>query len=326
MDDRTAARVRFDPDSTKGHYESWFIRANHPTRPLAFWFRYTIFAPRHARDRATAELWGIWFDGEHHVARRIDVPLSRCRFEGARTLDVTVGDAHLALDAAGEATGALGDLRWRLALGEGHGPSRFLPERLYDGPFPRAKSVVLRADTRFDGVVSASGEDHAVEGWRGSVNHNWGSAHTDAYAWSQVVGFDEAPDTFLEIITGDVRVGGLALPRSTLAVLHHEGRTHHFDSPLRGALADARYDVGAYRVRCDNGEVILDAHFSAPRAAFIGLPYRNPPGGVKVCHNSKLARADVTLIARGGAVTTLTSARRAAFEVLLDRPIVPLAF
>ena len=29
-----------------GHYESYFLRANHPDRPLAFWIRYTIFAPK----------------------------------------------------------------------------------------------------------------------------------------------------------------------------------------------------------------------------------------------------------------------------------------
>lgn len=31
-----------------GHYESFFQRANHPTRPLAFWIRYTIFSPKKA--------------------------------------------------------------------------------------------------------------------------------------------------------------------------------------------------------------------------------------------------------------------------------------
>jgi hypothetical protein len=29
-------------------------------------------------------------------------------------------------------------------------------------------------------------------------SHNWGSQHTDRYAWAQVCGFDSAPDVFLE--------------------------------------------------------------------------------------------------------------------------------
>jgi hypothetical protein len=35
----------------RGHYESFFQRANHPTRPLAFWIRYTIFSPTGHPDR-----------------------------------------------------------------------------------------------------------------------------------------------------------------------------------------------------------------------------------------------------------------------------------
>ena len=38
--------ARWRPDDPRGHYESWFCPANHPTEPLAFWIRYTIFSPR----------------------------------------------------------------------------------------------------------------------------------------------------------------------------------------------------------------------------------------------------------------------------------------
>ena len=36
-----------------------------------------------------------------------------------------------------------------------------------------------------------------LERWIGSQNHNWGRKHTDSYAWGQVAGFDDAPQTFL---------------------------------------------------------------------------------------------------------------------------------
>lgn len=326
MDDRDAGRARFDPRSARGHYESWFVRANHPTRPLALWFRYTIFAPRGDASRATAELWGAWFDGDRgaHVADRIDVPLAASSFasnEGAAALDLSVGEARLSLDRA---TGALPALRWTLALTGGDGPQLLLPERLYRGPFPRAKSLVLRANARFDGEVFVRGERHVIDGWAGSVSHNWGAAHTDAYAWGQVMGFDGAPDSWLECVTGDVKFARLSLPRSTLAVVRHDGRTHAFTSPARGAFAPAKYDVGRWSFRCENVDATLDARFSAPREAFLGLGYRNPPGGLKICHNSKIARAEITLIERAGPVTTLTS-DRAALEILLDEPRVPVA-
>ena len=43
--DRTAWN-RFRPDDPGGHHESYVQRANHPSRPLAFWMRYTVFRPK----------------------------------------------------------------------------------------------------------------------------------------------------------------------------------------------------------------------------------------------------------------------------------------
>ena len=45
--------VRYRPGDEEGHYESYFQRANHPGRPLAFWIRHTIFSPR---NRAAFEI------------------------------------------------------------------------------------------------------------------------------------------------------------------------------------------------------------------------------------------------------------------------------
>ena len=60
-----------------GHYESFFQRANHPTRLLAFWIRYTIFSPKGHPEKAVGELWAIYFNGEtgHHIAVKKVVPL-----------------------------------------------------------------------------------------------------------------------------------------------------------------------------------------------------------------------------------------------------------
>jgi hypothetical protein len=38
--------TRYQPGQSAGHYESFFQRANHPIRPMAFWIRYTIFSPQ----------------------------------------------------------------------------------------------------------------------------------------------------------------------------------------------------------------------------------------------------------------------------------------
>src|SRR5882724_12471980 len=47
---------------SKGHYESWFLRANHPGEPRALWLRHTFFRPAGNPDDAISAL-------EHHEQR-----------------------------------------------------------------------------------------------------------------------------------------------------------------------------------------------------------------------------------------------------------------
>jgi len=49
---RTANNSRYIQGQKRGHYESYFLRANHPSRPLAFWIRYTIFSPDKQPEKA----------------------------------------------------------------------------------------------------------------------------------------------------------------------------------------------------------------------------------------------------------------------------------
>ena len=73
---------RFRADDPLGLYESYFQRANHPTRPLAFWIRYTVFSPRAHPEQARGELWAIYFDGEGQriIAVKQAVPIVDCDF------------------------------------------------------------------------------------------------------------------------------------------------------------------------------------------------------------------------------------------------------
>jgi hypothetical protein len=52
------------------------------------------------------------------------------------------------------------------------------------------------------------------------------------------------------------------------------------------------------------------------------LNYRNPPGGIKQCLNSKLAACELTLMHKRTGQTsvteTFTTRHRAAFEILTD--------
>ncbi len=57
-------KIRYVLGQQQGHYESYFLRANHPTTSQAFWLRYTIFSPNGSPDQAIGEVWAMMFDGE----------------------------------------------------------------------------------------------------------------------------------------------------------------------------------------------------------------------------------------------------------------------
>ena len=87
---------RFKPEDPSGFYESYFQRANHPTRPLAFWIRYTSFSPKGRPDKACGELLAIYFDGETNriTAVKEMVPISQCSFSRTQ-LDARINGATL---------------------------------------------------------------------------------------------------------------------------------------------------------------------------------------------------------------------------------------
>ncbi|MBD3852380.1 MAG: hypothetical protein IFK93_13825, partial [Acidobacteria bacterium] len=196
-----ANRVRLGPDIARGHYESFFHRANHPSEPRAFWIRYTVFCPAGRPEEALGERWAVYFDGPagRVTASKDIVPLVECDFAdleaGLRIGEATLDTAGL----RGSAEGPDGIIGWDLEVHGGDRPLLLLPRRLYDGGFPKAKSLVPAPNLRHDGELRVGDQTVPVDGWMGSQNHNWGQRHTDHYAWGQVVGFDEAPDAFLEL-------------------------------------------------------------------------------------------------------------------------------
>lgn len=304
-----------------GHYESWFLRANAPDSPRAFWIRYTLFIPADAGRAPMGELWAIWFDGDQEqvTAVKEEYPLSDCQFDD-RGMAVQLASAHLESHMLnGKAEHGGNRLSWSLHYEDGGAPILFLPENLYGRKLPRAKSVVSRPMARFSGQVSVNGEEHQIEGWCGSENHNWGSQHTDQYAWGQVAGFDNAPDAFLECITARVRIGPLPSPWLTIACLRLDGKDYFFNRIGEAIRARSQYRFFDWTFRTRSNGHTLNVHIQAPPQHFTGLTYFNPPGGSKTCLNSKIARCTAELVSPGVAPRTLTSAHGAAFEILTDR-------
>lgn len=312
-------RARYAPGQRAGHYESYYLRANHPTRPLAFWLRYTVFQPHRDPQGAIGELWAVVFDGERnrHVAAKSELPIDQCRFE-RDGFGVAVGAAHLDSRAlTGEAVSGGHHIAWDLRYRDAGAPILLLPRWAYDGRIAKAQSVVPRPGVLFDGHLMVDGERWSVTYWRGSQNHNWGVKHTDHYAFGQVAGFDGQPDSFLEVATARLKLGPVWTPFLTMLVLRHEGREYALNALATIVRADASVDFFDWRFTTGNRDVRIEGRITAPREAFVGLRYYNPPGGDKHCLNTKIGACELRVTDRGsGRTFELHTDNRALFELI----------
>lgn len=313
--------ARYRPGQRAGHYESWWQRANHPTRPLAFWIRYTLFSPKDWPERAIGELWAIWSDGERGTvtAAKSEWPIEQCRFAGD-AFAVQIADATLdSQQLGGYAESGGHRIAWALRYTSPQPPLFHLPQQLYDAPLPKAKSLVGSPLAQFAGSLTVDGEPHAIDSWTGSQNHNWGSQHTDHYAYGQVAGFDNAPDSFLEIATARIKLGPFWTPRMTPIVLRHAGREYALNAISQTLRAKAGFEYFDWHFASETADVRIEGRIHAARERFAGLRYYNPPGGVKCCLNSKLAACTLKLTDKHGDTTQLLhTEHRAAFEMLGD--------
>ncbi len=305
----------------RGHYESFFQRANHPTRPLAFWIRYTIFSPKDHPEEASGELWAIYFDGEtgHHVAVKKEVPLRQCTFDSS-AFYVEIDNAYLKpeqLEGAIESNQH--SIVWNLSFHTDAQPLLLLPLSLYTTKLPAAKSLVASPMAIYNGYLAVNDERVDVSGWSGSQNHNWGSKHTDLYAWGQVAGFESHPASFLEVATARLKIGPVWTPALTLLVLRHDDREFALNSLSQSIRAKGSFEYFLWNFRSETRDVAIEGEITAPREAFVGLSYTNPPGGIKHCLNTKIASCTLRITQkRSQKAETLTTPKRAAFEILTD--------
>ncbi len=313
--------TQYRTDQRQGHYESFYQRANHPTKPWAFWIRYTIFSPKGRPQDAIAELWAVFFDGEtgEHVVAKEEHPFADCTFD-RHAFGARVGDRLL---AQGKLTGecaSLGDtIAWDLSYGGDEPVLYLLPTRMYRGGFPKAKSLVGMPLATYQGELVVNGRRIDVRDWVGSQNHNWGSRHTDHYAFGQVAGFDDSPGSFLELVSAQVKVGPVTTPLLTFCVLRHRGREHSLVSLTDARRSKARFGYFEWDFRSESQNVLIEGHIEAPATAFVGLNYYNPPGGIKNCLNTKVGSCELHVADKAsGTQEVLRTRHRALFEILTD--------
>jgi hypothetical protein len=254
------------------------------------------------------------FDPSGHRAIKRSYPTDAADFDYE---DWTARIATTSLDDTA-ACGSVADARWDLAITPGgQEPVQLLSDRAYRGRFPTAKTRVRHPLARFDGRVEVAGMEVDIDGWTGSVNHNWGTRHTPAYAFGQVCGFNDAPDSTLEIVTARTALGPVLLPGVTLFVFRHAGQEFAVRT-LRGSLqTHARYAPFSWTFGARVGEQMIEGEITTEPTDVIGLTYADTHGGTKYCYNSAIACCRIQVAGKAFERAELVS-RAAMFEILTD--------
>ena len=246
----------------------------------------------------TGALWCTLFDAAEPEPRAVKQSLPDPRAGDWLEL----GPSHIGPDGArGRAEAQGRSAAWELSFGPASEPLRHLPHpKLYDAPLPRTKTESPLPDTTISGWVEAGGERWELDAWPGMLGHNWGAEHAERWIWLHGVGFDGAPDAWLDVALGRIRIGRFTTPWIANGALHLDGERIRLGGLGRRARVDERADGGD-----DRGQ--RRAHRGARGAArLVGLlrPLRRRAPQHQLLDRGR--RADA---ARGGRCAPRTAAR-----------------
>src|SRR4051812_18752340 len=273
------------PDVTAGHghYESYYLRAVDPSGTRGIWIRYTVsVAPG---GPPTGQLWFTLFDRPAAAPRAIRVETGFA-FTGLGAW-IRLGDSEFG-PAGVEGRG--GAASWALRCRGGGAPAG--PRRgggvepplehldrdwMYTTRLPRTKLLSLSPSALFDGRFEVDGESVSVVGWRGMVGHNWGEQHAEQWIWLHGLGFEGAPDAWVDVAIGRVRIGPVVTPWVANGAVSVDGERIRVGGLGRRVRVDAAADHCDLRLPAAGAAVT--ATVSAPAAAFVEWDYADPTPG-----------------------------------------------
>jgi hypothetical protein len=259
-----------------GRYESYCLRAVDPHAPRGVWIRNTIF--QRPGGAPAGSLWCTVWDG-------VDPPVAVKETAGIAVAGdwLAIGDARFSPTAISGTAGAGGlTASWDLTVAGAEPPLRHLP--IYNAPLPRTKLESPAPSARFSGAVEAGGRKLELDGWPGMIGHNWGSQHAERWLWLHGTCFEGAPDAWLDVAVGRVRIGPATTPWIANGALHVDGRRRTLRGPagVDARPGEATVTVGDTRI-----------HVTAPLEQTIAWVYADPPGGEHHSLNCSIAALEV---------------------------------
>jgi hypothetical protein len=278
-----------------GMYESFYLRAVAPDEPVGVWIRHTVL--KHPGQSPRGSVWCTVFDARRpqpfmhklttdelevpsggwiavgdasETPRREDLGREDPRDEDARGQGASM--------TPGWARGTCGAARWSLRFGSDEPELHHLPRRwLYRTPLPRTKLTSPAPAARFDGTLEVAGQSAiGMRGWRGMIGHNWGSEHAERWIWLHGVGFEEAPEAWLDVALGRLKMAGRMTPWVANGALSLDGRRYRVGGLTRRGLRVSETAAGCVlRLPGERG-LTVEARIEVPAGAAAGWRYADP--------------------------------------------------
>lgn len=291
--------------SGAGHYESFYLKACDPGRPLGVWIRYTV----HKRPGAepNGSLWFTLFDAESDGPRagKVTLPVARA---GAGEW-IAVGEASL---RPGLAVGALDGVEWELRFAGSSPPLFHLPrDWMYRARLPRTKLLSPVPAARFDGWLSVDGRAVAVEGWQGMVGHNWGAQHAERWIWLHGIA---GSGDWLDAAIGRVRLGPVTTPWVANGAVSVGGERLALGGLGRRVAVSEAPDGCSFSLP-GSGRLRVHGTVAASRRHVVGWVYADPDGSEHHTANCSIADMRVTVERDGLSPVELVVEGGAAYEL-----------
>ena len=274
MDPRMRTSARF-PDVARdaGHYESFYIKATHPSEARAVWIRHTVWkAPG---TEAVGSIWCTLFDASWERPVAFKETLEPAALGVGEGEYLHVGSTRLADGVAASPD------RWALEFGGDAPAFPYLPrEWMYRARLPRTKAESLYPSLRFSGWVELDGRRLELTSWPGMIGHNWGAEHAERWIWLHGAGLDA--------IMGRVRLGPWTVPWIANGFIELDGERHRLGGieRVRSTRVDETVERCAFVLPGADG-LVVEGEVLAPRERLVGWTYSDPAGGShNVVHSS----------------------------------------
>ena len=296
-----------------GHYESFYLKASHPTDPVSIWIRYTIH--KRPGEAPLGSLWFTLFDAraDGPWAVKVTTPVvgtgageyvhvGEARFEPGRVFGSASADGR--------------EASWELAYESAEQPFHHLPQSfLYRAPLPRTKLLSPYPDARFSGQVTAGDRTVDITGWRGMVGHNWGAQHAERWIWLHGAGFEGHDDAWFDAALGRIKIGPWTTPWVANGVLSLGGVRHRLGGlgATRRTEVSERPDGATFTL--PGKEITVQGQVGADPDDFVGWVYADPDGSEHNTVNCSISNLVLTVSRPAQPPLTLQLAGGAAYEL-----------